>query len=235
VLADPEDQRIPEPRHAGLVAILETLRGIARKLDAIARQLVHAGGTNETYRHLITAPGYGPLLASAMAAMVIDPGAFRCRSTFAASLGLVPRHEGTGGKVWLGPISKRGNGSLRRLLVNGAMAVINSKQAEEDLWLAKRLASKPRKMAAVALANKMARIDWALMTRQEDFRRLPAAAAGRLARVNTRDGNVGHSGDREHPVSVIGASRPRRNDWDSIHGSHQGPRPCRAAIEGPHT
>src|SRR5262249_47318719 len=157
---------------------------------------------------LITAPGYGPILSSAMAAMVVDPGAFRRADDFAASLGLVPRQEGTGGKVWLGPISKRGNGYLRRLLVNGATAVLKSKRAKEDLWLAKLLAAKPRKLVAVALANKMARIGWALMTRQEDFRGRPAAAwtadhdsLGKLARVNTRDGNVGQSGDRGQPAA----------------------------------
>ena len=88
----------------------------------------------------------------------------------------MPRQEGTGGKVWLGPISKRGNGYLRRLLVNGATAVVKSKRAKADPWLATLLATKPRKLVAVALANKMARIGWALMTRQEDFRVRPAAA-----------------------------------------------------------
>ena len=176
VLADPENRRIPSPLREGLLAIVETLRGIDRKLEAIDRQLAQAGRENATYRHLITAPGYGPILASAMAAMVIEPTAFRRSSDFAASLGLVPRQEGTGGKVWLGPISKRGNRYLRRLLVNGATAVLNSKRAKQDPWLAKLLAAKPRKLVAVALANKMARIGWALMTRQEDFRRLPAAA-----------------------------------------------------------
>ena len=88
----------------------------------------------------------------------------------------MPRQDGTGGKVKLGPISKRGNGYLRRLLVNGAMSVLNSKRARQDPWLAKLLASKPRKVVAVALANKMARIGWALMMRQENFRAMPAAA-----------------------------------------------------------
>jgi transposase len=125
---------------------------------------------------LITAPGYGPIVSSAMAAMVVDPAAFRRARDFAASLGLVPRQNGTGGKVKLGPISKRGNGYLRRLLVNGAMAVLRGKRAKNDPWLARLLATKPRKLAAVALANKMARIGWALMMRQEDFRRLPATA-----------------------------------------------------------
>jgi transposase len=176
ILADPQDTRIPSPLREGLVAIIETLRGIDRRLEAIDRQLVQAGRENATYRHLITAPGYGPILSSAMAAMVVDPGAFTCGDAFAASLGLVPRQEGTGGKVWLGPISKRGNGYLRRLLVNGATAVLKSKRAKEDPWLAKLLETKPRKLVAVALANKMARIGWALMTRQEDFRGRPAAA-----------------------------------------------------------
>lgn len=175
-LADAEDRRIPSPLREGLLLIAETLRDIDRRLERIDRQIVAAGRANATYRHLITAPGYGPILASAMAAMVIDPGAFRRSSDFAASLGLVPRQDGTGGRVKLGPISKRGNGYLRRLLVNGAMALLNSKHAQQDPWLANLLASKRRKVAAVALANKLARIGWALMLRQEDFRRRPAAA-----------------------------------------------------------
>jgi transposase len=175
-LAAAEDRRIPSPLREGLLLIAETLRGIEGRLERIDRQLVAAGRANTTYRHLITAPGYGPILASAMAALVIDPGAFKRSSDFAASLGLVPRQDGTGGRVRLGPISKRGNGYLRRLLVNGAMALLNSKHAQQDPWLAKLLASKPRKVAAVALANKLARIGWALMLRQEDFRGRPAAA-----------------------------------------------------------
>jgi transposase len=176
ILVDPEERHIPSPLREGLVAIVETLRGIDRKLEAIDRQLLQAGRENATYRHLITAPGYGPIVASAMVAMVVDPGAFRRGEDFAAALGLVPRQEGTGGKTWLGPISKRGNGYLRRLLVNGATAVLKSKRAKAEPWLAKLLATKPRKLVAVALANKMARIGWALMTRQEDFRGRPAVA-----------------------------------------------------------
>ena len=176
MLTDPEDRRVPSPLREALVLSAETLCGIERKLEAIDRQLVAAGRENATYRHLITAPGYGPIVSSAMAAMVIDPASFRRGSDFAASLGLVPRQDGTGGKVRLGPISKRGNGYLRRLLVNGAMAVLKSKRAKEDPWLRKLLASKPRKVVAVALANKMARIGWALMMRQEDYRDLPKAA-----------------------------------------------------------
>ncbi len=163
------------PLREGLLAVAQVLREVDRRLEAIDRQLVAAGGNDATYRHLITAPGYGPIVSSAMTAMVTDPRAFRSAADFAASLGLVLRQAGTGGKVWLGPISKRGNGYLRRLLVNGATAVLNGKRAKDDPWIAKLLATKPRKVVAVALANKMARIGWALMVRQ-DFRRAPAMA-----------------------------------------------------------
>jgi transposase len=176
MLADPGDRRIPSPLREGLVAIAESLRAIEGRLEEIDRQIVANGRRDATYRHLITAPGYGPILSSAMAAMVVAPAAFRQASHFAASLGLVPRQDGTGGRVRLGPISKRGNGYLRRLLVNGAMSVLNSKPAKDDPWLAKLLATKPRKVAAVALANKMARLGWALMMRQEDYRPMATPA-----------------------------------------------------------
>jgi transposase len=136
----------------------------------LEKQIVGWGRGNATCRHLITIPGYGPILASAMAAMVVNPAGFTSARHFAASLGLVPRQDGTGGKVKLGPISKRGNGYLRRLLVNGAMAVLGGKRAKDDPWLVKLLQTKERKVAACALANKMARIGWAVMMRQEDFR-----------------------------------------------------------------
>lgn len=176
VLADPTDARIPEPLHAALVVLGASLRTLERQIATIDQQIVSWGKTNQSCRHLITIPGYGPVLSSAMAAMAVNPAAFASGRDFAASLGLVPRQDGTGGKVKLGPISKRGNGYLRRLLVNGAMAVLNSKRAKHDPWLIKLKTTKPRKLAAVALANKMARIGWAVMTRQEDFRERPLAA-----------------------------------------------------------
>jgi transposase len=176
VLCDDADPRIPASLRETLLASAEVLRDLERRIEAIERQMVAAGRENATYRHLITAEGYGPILSSAMVAMVVDPGAFRRACDFAASLGLVPRQEGTGGKVRLGPISKRGNGYLRRLLVNGAASLIISGRAKRDPWLAKLLATKPRKLAMIALANKLARIGWALMMRQQDYRLMPAAA-----------------------------------------------------------
>ena len=186
VLDDADDRRVPEVLREALSANAALLQALDHRLAEIDlaeidlaeidRQLVAAGRENATYRHLITVPGYGPILSSAMAAMAVDPAAFRRAGDFAASLGLVPRQDGTGGKVRLGPISKRGNRYLRRLLVGGAMALLMTKRAKQDPWLAKLLASKPRKVVAVALANKMARIGWALMMRQEDFKRFQTAA-----------------------------------------------------------
>jgi transposase len=169
ILADPADRRIPTPLHEGLLAVVETLRGLERRIEIVDKQIVGWGRDNRTCRHLITISGYGPILSSAMAAIAVDPAAFGNGRHFAASLGLVPRQDGTGGKVKLGPISKRGNGYLRRLLVNGAMSVLCSKHAKEDPWLIKLLETKKRKVAACALANKMARIGWAVMMRQQDF------------------------------------------------------------------
>jgi transposase len=176
ILEDGEDRRVPLPLRTGLQSLVAGLSELERQVAAVDRQILLWGRANKTSQHLKTIPGYGPILSSAMAAMVAEPAAFRSGRDFAASLGLVPRQTGTGGKVTLGPISKRGNGYLRRLLVNGAMAVLNSKRARQDPWLAKLLATKKRKLVAVALANKMARIAWAVMLRQENFRPRPASA-----------------------------------------------------------
>lgn len=176
VLADRDDERVPALLREALATLTTTLHGVQSQVEVIDKQILNWGRANATCRHLITIPGYGPILSGAMAAIVVNPAAFRSGRDFSASLGLVPRQDGTGGKIKLGPISKRGNGYLRRLLVNGAMSVLRSKRAKQDPWLVKLLATKTRKLAAVALANKMARIGWAAMVRQEDFRK-PLAAA----------------------------------------------------------
>ena len=176
VLADPEDGRIPEVARAALNTMANMLAALGQQIETLDRTIRDQVRANPTARRLDTIPGFGPILAGAIAAIVTDPRHFDSGRDFAASLGLVPRQDGTGGKVKLGPISKRGDGYLRRLLVNGAMAVLSGKNARNDPWRAKLLDSKPRKLAAVALANKMARIAWAVMTRQEDFRPRAVAA-----------------------------------------------------------
>jgi len=176
ILVDLSDGRIPAPLRDGLIVLGDALRGLEARIEPVERMILLWGRGNASCRHLITIPGYGPILSSAMAAFVTDPAAFKSGRHFAASLGLAPRQMGTGGEVWLGPISKRGNGYLRRLLVNGAMSVLNTKRAKEDPWLARLLATKERKVVACALANKMARIGWAVMVRQEPFRRAQPSA-----------------------------------------------------------
>ncbi len=177
IVDDSDDKRIPDPLRTALVAQAAMLRSLERELETVDKALAAWGRANKTCRHLNTIHGYGVVIATAMAAFVPNPAVFDSGRHCAASLGLVPRQDTTGGKVKLGPISKRGNGYLRRLLVNGALSVLSSKRAKEDPWLVKLLATKPRMVAAVAVANKMARIGWAVMTRQEDFRPALTVAA----------------------------------------------------------
>ena len=133
---------------------------------------------SETSRRLETVPGIGVIGATAIAATVTDPTAFKSGRDLAAWIGLVPRQQSTGGKQRLGGISKQGDRYLRRILIVGATAVIRHARArlEKQPWLTKLLATKPAKVVAVALANKMARIAWAILTRGETYR-APALAA----------------------------------------------------------
>ena len=125
---------------------------------------------------MATIPGVGPITASAIAAAVPDVSVFRSGRQFAAWLGLTPRPHSSGGKERLGGITKQGDGYLRRLLVVGATAMMRAvrKDAARQKWLAALLERKAPKVAAIAMANKTARIAWALMTRREDY--APAAA-----------------------------------------------------------
>ena len=148
ILADPEDLRVPAVARAALTTMREVLSVLEKQIDALDKDIKLRVRGNATARHLDTIPGFGPILSSAIAAIVTDPRHFDSGRDFAASLGLVPRQDGTGGKVKLGPISKRGNGYLRRLLVNGATAVLNGKNARNDPWRAKLLESKPKQLAA---------------------------------------------------------------------------------------
>ena len=146
-----------------LAGQLEDAEGRIEEVDAriLARHKADA-----VSRRLATIPGIGPLAATAIAATVPDPAAFRGGRDFAAWLGLVPRQNSTGGKARLGRISRQGDAYIRRLLVIGAQSVLRcSKAARSDPWLQRLLAKRPRLVVAVALANKTARIAWAVMAR----------------------------------------------------------------------
>jgi transposase len=134
--------------------------------------------SNEASKRLESVPGIGIIGASAITATITDANAFRSGRDFAAWIGLVPRQDSTGGKQKLGPISKQGDRYLRRILVVGAHSVLRrAKQNPEKYpWLTQLLARRPFKVVAIALANKMARVAWALLARGGTYR-VPALAA----------------------------------------------------------
>ena len=157
------------------IADLDTrITGLEKELRARVRQ-------DEEAARLMTIPGIGPIGAMALQAFAPPMESFRRGRDFSAWLGLVPRQHTTGGKPRLGRISKMGQRDLRRLLITGAMAVISwavRRGETSDPWLARMLARKPRMLVAVALANRMARIVWALTTKKENYRAPAAACQG---------------------------------------------------------
>jgi transposase len=136
--------------------------------------------SNETSRRLDAIPGIGPALATALVASVADPKAFRSGRNFSAWIGLVPKQHSSGGKDKLGSISKQGDRYLRSLFTAGALAVIRYAKihgTKHRPWLTALLARKPTKVAAIALANKIARMAWVMMAKGERYKE-PAALAG---------------------------------------------------------
>ncbi|MBU3032470.1 IS110 family transposase, partial [Paracoccus marinaquae] len=145
-----------------LVRALTHLEAEIGKLDA---EITRRAKENEVARRLMTVPGIGPLIATAIATLAPPPDTFRRARDFAAWLGLVPRQHSTGGKQRLGATTKMGERSLRRLLIIGANSVIIKRHthasAKSGTWLGGRLSRKPPMLVRVALANKMARVVWA--------------------------------------------------------------------------
>ena len=165
VIADKEDERIPPLARTCLEGLARQLLSLEREIVGAERRIHAWHRTNEESRRLETTPGIGPITASALASSITDPHVFRSGREMAAWIGLVPRQNSTGGKERMGRISKQGDQYLRWLLVAGAMTVIRhaKRRGTTDPWLAGIIADKPTKVAAVALANKNARIAWALL------------------------------------------------------------------------
>jgi transposase len=177
IITDETDERIPGLARQVLKVIVNQIENIQTAIARLEMQLVAWHKNNPVSQRLATIPGIGPVIATAIAATVADPNTFRSGREFAAWLGLVPRQNSTGGKTRLGGISKRGDSYLRRLLVNSSHTVLLcSKVAKTDPWLTSLLKRKPRLVAAVALANKTARVAWAIMARHDTYRRAAAAA-----------------------------------------------------------
>ena len=167
------DAGVPETAGQALQALhqqLQAAREVAARLEAA---LVAHARQDETARRLATIPGVGPITASLIAATVTDIGLFKSARHFAAWLGLVPRQHSTGGKARLGRITKAGNPEIRKLLVLGATSMVRRAgqwNGAAGTWIRGVLARRPARLATVALANKTARVVWALTTRKESYR-----------------------------------------------------------------
>jgi transposase len=180
VIADEQDARVPpEARHC-LLALRDQLTLAKQQIHGADRRILAWHRASEMSRRLDDIPGVDPLIATALVASVPDPQAFRAGRDLSAWIGLVPKQNSTGGKERLGHISKAGNRYLRKLLVVGALSVIKrAKQtgSSRHPWLVALMARRSTKVAAIALANKIARIAWAMMVRGTRYQEpLPQAA-----------------------------------------------------------
>jgi transposase len=151
---------------------------LSERIGAIEAEMMAWHRNSAASRRLETIPGIGFITATALAASVGDARLFRSGRQFAAWLGLVPKQNSSGGKERMGGISKKGDRYLRQLLVIGATAVIRfsrNKPTTLTSWVNRLLEKKPARLVSVALANKLARIAWAVMTREENYRSVPVS------------------------------------------------------------
>ena len=174
------DSSLPTDAIATLKVLVATLSHLQEEIGKLDGEITRRAKANDVARRQMTVPGIGPLIATAIAVLAPPPETFRKARDFAAWLGLVPQQHSTGGKQRLGATTKMGERSLRRLLIIGANSVIIKRHvhasARPGTWLGGMLTRKPPMLVRVALANKMARIVWALMARGGVYQ-TPAAAA----------------------------------------------------------
>src|SRR5262249_31450766 len=185
VAADPTDRRLPEVARTCVAALGVQLRMLKAQILEFDRRIGAWHRSNQTSKRLDQIPGVGPALATALVASVPDPRAFRPGRNFSAWIGLVPKQYSRGGKDRLGSISKQGDRYLRGLFTAGALAVIRYAKihgTEHRPWLTALLARRPTKVAAIALANKLARMAWAIMAKGQRCKETPALAAGTRSR-----------------------------------------------------
>jgi transposase len=180
VVADRADHRLPEIARACVAALGSQLRALKAQILEFDRRIIAWHRTSATSRRLDAIPGVGPALATALVASVADARAFRSGRDFSAWVGLVPKQNSSGGKDRLGSISKQGDRYLRSLFTAGALAVIRYARIHgtgHRPWLTGLLARRPAKVAAIALANKLARMAWAMMARGQRYTEPAALAA----------------------------------------------------------
>jgi transposase len=160
-----------------LAPLVVQLRHLDEAIAWLDRSIAKLAQKDETARRLMSIPGFGPITASAMAATIQNASSFAGPPEFAAFLGLTPKQNSSGGKPKPGRISKMGNRNLRKLLVVGAHAVLFHRKLHTDalrMWAKKLIEKKPFKLVAVALANKMARIAFAILRGKTTYREIPA-------------------------------------------------------------
>ena len=171
---------MPALARVALQALIAELHSLEQRIEVLELAIVREHKANAVSRRLATIPGIGPITATAIAATIADPAVFKSGREFAAWIGLVPRQHSSGGKQKLGRISKQGDQYLRRLLTVGATAVMRRVSGKLDrlsVWVRELLGRRPFRLVSLALANKLARIAWAVMTKQEAYRSSPTAAA----------------------------------------------------------
>lgn len=172
IVRDGSDARLPKAARFALTAIADQIEMLIEQIDKLEREIVAEAKRDPDMRRLATIPGVGPITAASIKALVPDPGGFKSGRHFAAWLGLTPRSHSSGGKERLGGISKMGNPELRSLLVLGASSVLRRVRGNDKgpKWLSALLMRRPYKVVAVALANKTARIIWAMLTKGGTYR-----------------------------------------------------------------
>jgi transposase len=173
IVRDEADARLPKAARFALIELANQIEGLVRQIDRLERKIVVEAKQDEDLRRLTTIPGVGAIIAASVKALVPDPAGFKSGRHFAAWLGLTPKPHSSGGKERLVGISKMGNAMLRSLLVLGASSVLRHMKSRDDgpRWLTALLARRPFKIVAVALANKMARIIWALLAKGGVYRK----------------------------------------------------------------
>jgi transposase len=178
VVRDDQDHRLPTLARGVLRELVRQIEVLEESIERLDRQLVRQTREDETARRLTSIPGIGAITAAALQGLVPDPQGFASARHFAAWLGLTPRLNSSGGKERLGRISKQGNPMLRQLLVLGATACLRHARRDPEgaTWAGRLLARRPFKVAAVALANKMARVAWALLVKGGTYRTSATAA-----------------------------------------------------------